>query len=758
MKRFLLFAVMTLSSMSIHAYDFEVDGIYYNITSASAMTVEVTYKEMQEWNGSDYYVCKYSGKVSIPATINYNRESYKVVGIGAHAFSTEVGNDWADRNKVALTSIEIPEGIEYIGPSAFRGCDGLTEVYLPSSITNIALFAFTACSKLTMVFVPCSIPPQTTYGGFGYNGQYGRCEIIVPQKKLYLSDSEWSQYGDRLVELLTIEDSIFTYDGMEHDLTWVNNIKSYELEVTGNKTSAKAGEGVANIIAKCLKGGKVLSEYSFNYNYYIQKALLNIVIGNASKIYGDENPNFSYSSITGFVNDEDISVINKMPELVTKATNKSKVGEYPITIYGGEAQNYEFAFEPGTLTIIKAPLSAKVVDTTKVYGSRNPSFTIDYIGLKNDETVPSWISAPSFQTEATERSGVGQYAIKAVNGTPVNYDLEIEDGTLSITPAPLTITAKNAERLYYSDEPNFSYTCNGFRNGDNESVLTTVPHLSTTATLTSNVGTYEIKAEDASSSNYSISYVNGTLTITPRTLMAYVDNYERVYNEENPVFEVKYDGFVGDDDEKVLTSKPEAKTTATKTSDVGTYPIQITGGNADNYTFSYTSGHLTIKQAEQTIVWEQELKELKEGDQIELTAKSTSGLTITYTSDDSSIAEVYTVGNKCYLDCKAEGEIWLMAVQNGNQNYYPSPRTRKKIGIGDASAIHSKAETIARVEKTANGIKVVDAKNGEIVRVYNTSGQLLRYVKIADHTVNIPLEADNIYIIKVGTKTAKIGY
>jgi hypothetical protein len=153
-------------------------------------------------------------------------------------------------------------------------------------------------------------------------------------------------------------------------------------------------------------------------------------------------------------------------------------------------------------------------------------------------------------------------------------------------------------------------------------VLTATPSLSTSATRNSNVGTYEIKVGDTSSPNYSISFVNGTLTITPRTLIASVGNYERAYNEENPAFEVKYNGFVGNDDEKVLLSKPEAKTSATKTSDVGTYPINVTGGSADNYTFNYSSGTLTINKAEQTITWEQDLSDLKIGDQVELLASS----------------------------------------------------------------------------------------------------------------------------------------
>ena len=478
---------------------------------------------------------------------------------------------------------------------------------------------------------------------------------------------------------------------------------------------------------------------------------------NCSRFYGEENPLLPIE-YDGFVNSETEEVLSVKPVGITTATKTSSVGEYPISVSGGEATNYDFVYEQGVLTITKAYLSAKVNDTTKVYGTQNPIFTIEYYGLKNGETAPVWTTSPTFQTEATKASDVGQYAIKAVNGVPVNYDIEIADGTLSVTPASLTIKAIDATRLYYSDDPFFSYKCNGFVNGDDENVLSSTPTLSTAATRESNVGTYEIKVGEASCSNYSISYINGTLTITPCTLMASVGNYERIYNEENPVFEVKYDGFVGNEDESVLNTKATANTTATKTSDVGTYKINVSGGSANNYTFSYIPGILTINKAEQTIVWEQDLEELKVSDQIELKATASSGLTVTYTSDNSSIAEVYAVGNKYYLDCKAVGELWLVAVQDGNQNYYSSPRIRKNIVIGDASAINTNSQTIPRIEKTSYGIRVIDANLGDIVRVYTFDGLLHNSAIVDCQTIDVPLTKHDVYIVIVGEKTIKIGY
>ena len=519
-----------------------------------------------------------------------------------------------------------------------------------------------------------------------------------------------------------------------------------------------AGNHSANVKTDFFQGGNLAFSVEFPFEYTINKAKLNVRANNASRVYGDDNPSFNVT-YSGFVNGENESVITSAPTISTTATKTSNVGEYPITASGGSAMNYKLTYEPGSLTVTKAPLSAKVNDATKVYGSQNPAFTIDYYGLKNNESTPAWTTSPTFQTDATKASGVGTYTVKAVNGVPVNYDLgEIAAGTLSITPAPLTIKANDVVREYFSDNPNFSYTCNGFVNGDNENVLATIPKLSTTAIRTSSVGTYEIKVGETSSPNYSISFVNGTLTITPRTLIASVGNYERIYNEDNPVFEVTCDGFVGGDDEKVFISKPEAKTTATKTSDVGTYPINVTGGSADNYTFSYTSGILTINKAEQTISWEQDLSALSVDDQVELKAVASSGLPITYTMDQTNIAEIYSTGNKYILDCKGKGTFQIVAVQNGDKNYYSSTRIRKTVTIGNSSGINEMDNSQVKVQKTPYGIRIIDANVGDIISLYTFDGLMLYSARIDSKDVDIPLKKQDIYIIKVGGKMIKLGF
>ena len=90
--------------------------------------------------------------------------------------------------------------------------------------------------------------------------------------------------------------------------------------------------------------------------------------------------------------------------------------------------------------------------------------------------------------------------------------------TQSVTPAMLTITADNQTKVYGAALPTLTASYTGFVNGDTSASLTTQPTLSTTANVHSKVAgnPYAITAAGAVDSNYTITYVSGILTVTPR--------------------------------------------------------------------------------------------------------------------------------------------------------------------------------------------------------------------------------------------------
>ncbi len=705
---------------------------------------------------------EYLRKITLP---NHAISLNKVyAGKGSSESYTSVGVGFLSNN---LKEVHLNEGLKEIGPEIFSECFGLKFIEIPSTVMTIDDLAFHETGLKTAI-IHCA--GEFSKRAFSWSVELSiiiytnskapanwvaTTRTYVPDKEEYSTPYSSLTTTPHIIEMITFNENSFEYTGNVPNVTWTNNVEGYTATLDMKTLSADAGSHVDTIPATFTDG-----EHTFTakipYRYTITPVTLHAKVNNLIREYGEENPQFNIS-YSGFLSGDNENVITTKPTVFTSATKTSDVGEYPITLSGGIAKNYVFSYEPGVLTVAKAPLSARVNDVTKVYGAEMPAFTIEYNGLKNGEIVPTWTVRPSFQSDATQGSNVGQYEIRAVNGVPVNYELgEIIPGTISITPAQLIIKANDATRMYYETQPDLKYSISGFVNGDTWKVLDKLPWVSTTATLASNVGTYELKVGETSSLNYSITYINGTLTITPRPLIASVENYSRYYNEDNPTFEVKYEGFVGDEDERVLAVKASATTNATRTSDVGTYEIKVSGGDADNYKFTYVNGLLTINKAEQIISWEQELNNLKVGDQVELKAVASSGLPITYTVNENSAAEIYSIGSKYYLDCKSAGEFQIVAVQEGNKNYYSSPRIRKSVIIGIVTTINSVPSTI--IKKTSNGIRVTGTDTNDVIQVYSTDGRLLKSVLAKGQITDVRLAVKGVYIIKVGKTSLKISF
>src|SRR5207302_1423868 len=125
-----------------------------------------------------------------------------------------------------------------------------------------------------------------------------------------------------------------------------------------------------------------------------------------------------------------------------------------------------------------------------------------------------------------------------------DYSISYVSGTLSVTPATLTITPDNKSKVYGAALPVLSVSYSSFVNGDTAASLSTQPSLSTTATATSHVGSFAITASAAVDPDYSISYVSGTLSVTPATLTITADDKSKVYGAALPGLSVSYSGFV----------------------------------------------------------------------------------------------------------------------------------------------------------------------------------------------------------------------
>ena len=310
-----------------------------------------------------------------------------------------------------------------------------------------------------------------------------------------------------------------------------------------------------------------------------------------NKVMGRSNPVLTIS-YTGFITGEDASFITE-PAASTTAVTNSTTGVYPIILSGGSSGNYILSLVNGVLTVDKAVLTITADNKSKIYGSENPELTLSYSGFVNGDDA-SAITPPVAATTALSGSAVGTYPITLTGGSASTYTLTLADGTMIIGKAVLTITANNLSKVYGSVNPVLTLSYTGFVNGDNESVLSIKPALATSANTSSVTGTYSIMPSGGAADNYSLSYVNGSLTIAKKMLTVTAENKYRVFNLPDPAFTMTFSGFVLSEGVAVITTLPVAQTTAILSSPAGLYPIIPAGGFATNYDFTYLNGTLLI--------------------------------------------------------------------------------------------------------------------------------------------------------------------
>src|SRR5439155_4671720 len=281
-------------------------------------------------------------------------------------------------------------------------------------------------------------------------------------------------------------------------------------------------------------------------------------------------------------------------KISTMAARSSHRKTYPITASGAVDTDYTISYVAGTLTVTPVALTITANDQTKAYGAALPPLTASYAGFTNGDTAASLTTAATLTTTATAASHVAgnPFLVTASGAVDADYTINYVAGTLNVTPVALTITADSKVKAYGAGLPTFTASYSGLVNGDTPASLTTPPMLSANATAASRVSgnPYTITAAGAFDTDYTISYVAGTLTVTPVALTITADDQTKPYGAVLPDLTASYTGFVNGDTSDALTVQPKISTMASRSSHRGTYPVTASGAADTDYTISYVAG------------------------------------------------------------------------------------------------------------------------------------------------------------------------
>ena len=341
--------------------------------------------------------------------------------------------------------------------------------------------------------------------------------------------------------------------------------------------------GVYNIIVS----GGAANNYEFSYVAgkltILEADPVTVTANSYSRPYGDDLAEYGYA-VSG------ISQLNGTPSIHCDADRKSPVGTYPIVITAGTISYPNLKLVDGTLTVTKAPLTVQAQSYTIKQTDALPELSFTISGFVNDEDASVLTSQPVATVAVPADKTPGVYDIVVSGGDAANYSFSYVAGQLTIVEADaIVVRALDASMTYGDAVPQLSYVVEG---GE----LQGEPVLSCDATSLSDAGEYEITVSQGTLTSYpNLKFFSGKLTIHKAPLTVTAEDISMVVGEELPEFILHYDGFRNGDTEADLLSKPVATTVATSQSPVGKYPIEVSGGEATNYTFQYVGGMLTIE-------------------------------------------------------------------------------------------------------------------------------------------------------------------
>ncbi len=147
------------------------------------------------------------------------------------------------------------------------------------------------------------------------------------------------------------------------------------------------------------------------------------------------------------------SSLTTAPTCSTTATSGSPAGSYATSCSGAVDPNYSISYQSGNATVEPATLVITASSASITYGGAAPTISASYSGFVNDDGVSSLTTPPTCSTAVTSVTAVGSYSSSCTGAVDTNYSMTYIDGSVQVTPAPLTITAPSETMVYGSAVP-----------------------------------------------------------------------------------------------------------------------------------------------------------------------------------------------------------------------------------------------------------------------------------------------------------------
>ena len=252
-------------------------------------------------------------------------------------------------------------------------------------------------------------------------------------------------------------------------------------------------------------------------SFTVAKAALTVTAASQSIAYGGTVAPYT-ATIAGFVGtDTQATAVTGAPSLTTSPAAPVNAGSYTITAAQGTlaAANYSFSYVNGTLTIGSGTPVISFTVGNQTYGAA--PFPVAATSNSTGALTYSVVSGPATITGSTVTlTGAGTVVLQASEVADSNYAAATKTASFTVAKAALTVTAASQSIAYGGTVAPYTAAITGFVGTDTQATAVTgAPSLTTSPAAPVNAGSYTITAAQGTlaATNYSFSYVNGTLTI-----------------------------------------------------------------------------------------------------------------------------------------------------------------------------------------------------------------------------------------------------
>ncbi len=318
----------------------------------------------------------------------------------------------------------------------------------------------------------------------------------------------------------------------------------------------------------------------------ITKRPITITADDMTKVYGDADPELSYSITSGsLAYDDTISAA------VARAEGED-VGVYAISIVQSENNSYEISYEGNSFTIVPRPITITADAKTKIYGDSDPEFTYT---ITMGNTVFDDTLAGSLTRVEGENKGVYDILRGSVtNANNSNYDIAYISNRLTIDPRPLTIAAVDKQKTYGDADPALEYE---IQTGN--LVFSDTLSGAIAREAGEDVNIYTIHKDTLRNDNYNITFIDGEFEIIRRNITVTAKSHTKTYGNNEPplLYDITTGNLVGNDKLNGVLVRPAEE-------NVGSYPITqgtLTNENNPNYNITFVGNTFVITKRSITI-------------------------------------------------------------------------------------------------------------------------------------------------------------